>query len=72
MERKNVVIKKMCQKESIVEAGQSMIGEGSKSQFREFWLLQEPFFIFSKCLFSLDASTQCRNQLEVGLSSGHK
>jgi hypothetical protein len=68
MERKKAVH----QKESTVEAGQSMIGDGSKSQFRKFWLLQEPFSIFSKYLFSLDASKQCRNRLGAGLSSGHK
>jgi hypothetical protein len=55
MERKKTVIKKMRQKESTVEAGQSTIGDGSKNQFREFWLLRESFSICSKCLFSLDA-----------------
>jgi hypothetical protein len=59
----------MRRKESTVEAGQSMIGDRSKSQFRELWLLREPFSIFSKCLFSLDASKQCYNRLGVGLSS---
>jgi hypothetical protein len=33
MERKKAVIKKIHQKESTVEAGQSTIGDGSKSQF---------------------------------------
>jgi hypothetical protein len=33
MERKKAVIKEICQKESMVEAGQSMIDDGSKSQF---------------------------------------
>jgi hypothetical protein len=33
MERKKAVIKGIHQKKSMVEAGQSMIGDGSKSQF---------------------------------------
>jgi hypothetical protein len=33
MERKKAVIKEICQKESMVEEGQSMIDDGSKSQF---------------------------------------
>jgi hypothetical protein len=33
MERKKAVIKKICQKESKVEVGQSTIGNGSKRQF---------------------------------------
>jgi hypothetical protein len=33
MERKKVVIKEIRKKESMVEAGQSTIGDGSKSQF---------------------------------------
>jgi hypothetical protein len=33
MKKKRAVIKEICQKESMVEAGQSTIGDGSKIQF---------------------------------------
>jgi hypothetical protein len=36
MEKKKVAIEKIRQKESTTEAGQSTIGNRSKSQFREF------------------------------------
>jgi hypothetical protein len=34
--------------------------------------MRESFSIFSTICFSLDASKQCRNQLGIRLSSGHK
>jgi hypothetical protein len=36
MKRKKAVIKKILQKESMVEAGQSTIDDGPKSPFRKF------------------------------------
>jgi hypothetical protein len=36
MEKKKAVIKEIRQNEGVVEAGQSMIGNGSRVSFREF------------------------------------
>jgi hypothetical protein len=72
MERKKAVIKEIRQKESMAEAGQSTIGDGSKSPFRKFFYSCESFFSIFSSFLSLDASQQCRDRLGVRLSSGHK
>jgi hypothetical protein len=46
MERKKAVTKEICQKESMVEAGQFTIGDGSKSQFLKFFYSCESPFCF--------------------------
>jgi hypothetical protein len=51
MQRKKAAIEMIHQKESTVEAGQSTIDEGSKSQFREFWLLRRVFSILVSVCF---------------------
>jgi hypothetical protein len=71
IERKKAVIKEIRQRQGMAEAGQSTIGNWSESVLGEFWLLHESFSIFSSVHFSLDASKQCRNRLEIWLSSGH-
>jgi hypothetical protein len=46
MERRKVVIKEICQKESMVEAGQSTIGDGSRVNFRKvFDSCESPFLL---------------------------
>jgi hypothetical protein len=63
--KEKAIVKQVHQKESMVEAGQSTIGNGSRVNFSKiFRLLQESFSIFS--LFYLDASKQYRDQLGVG------
>jgi hypothetical protein len=66
MKKKKAVIEEVRQKESMMEAGQSTIDDGSKSQFLGgLRLPRESFSTFSSIL-SLDASKQCRDWLGVG------
>jgi hypothetical protein len=52
MKRKKAVIKEMRQKESTAEAGQSTIGNGSKSQFLgNFDFYKSPFLFLQVFVF---------------------
>jgi hypothetical protein len=48
------------------------LAKGQRVNLGKFWLLRESFSNFSSFYLSLDASKQSRDQLGVGLSSGHK